>query len=63
MKKTVLDETTKELIRTEDSQPSCGEDCCSGCGDCLDCYIEDPCYDNDMGSHTWVVYEEPAKQE
>jgi len=34
--------------------PVCGEDFCDGCGDCLDCYIGDPCIY--YGEHSWVFY-------
>jgi hypothetical protein len=45
--------------RTEEAEPECGEDFCDACGDCLDCYGGDPCYESKSGEHFWVVYEYP----
>lgn len=41
--------------RVEDRVPVCGEDFCDQCGDCLACYLEDPCPGG--GAHMWVIYE------
>lgn len=40
----------------EYGDPECGEDFCDQCGDCLDCYGDDECPENDWGPHRWVIY-------
>lgn len=40
------------------AEPSCGEDFCDDCGDCLYCYYEDSC---PGGYHRWVVYDDHEK--
>jgi hypothetical protein len=38
-------------------RPSCGEDFCFLCGDCMACYPDDPCYENTYpgnDQHVWV---------
>jgi len=32
--------------------PLCGEDFCDECGDCLQCYGDDPCFG---GVHSWII--------
>lgn len=46
-----------ELLETKEEEPECGKDFCDSCGDCLHCYWEDPCYENDQKDHFWVTYE------
>ena len=41
--------------RVLEAEPLCGVDFCDYCGDCLSCYMSDPCPD---GAHLWVVYED-----
>ncbi len=43
-----------KIIGNEKAIPICGEDFCDDCGDCLICYIEDPC---SGGSHRWIRYQ------
>ncbi len=50
-----------DLILVEKSmKPVCGEDFCDTCGDCLNCYGDDPCYHGDgfKAKHVWVFYQE-----
>lgn len=42
-----------------DAEPRCGADFCDTCGDCLDCYSDDPCGPSE-GYHAWVVYADQA---
>ncbi len=56
MLKRVYDQNGEHLLRTEDATPECGVDFCDKCGDCLDCYVSDPCYDERI--HVWVEYED-----
>lgn len=46
------------LLGTAELDVSCGDAFCDTCGDCLSCYIDDPCRDGDASSHYFVVYEE-----
>ena len=55
MLKEICDWTGRILIREENAEPVCGKDFCDDCGDCLACYIEDPCYDGSV--HRWVEYD------
>lgn len=45
------------LIRIEEAIHVHGEDFCDSCGDCLDCYGDEPCHP-DGGAHLWIVYSE-----
>ena len=43
------------------ADPECGKDFCDSCGDCLDCYGGDPCWDaGESGDHFWVRYVYPG---
>lgn len=46
------------LSTTVMADPQCGQDFCDDCGDCLSCYLDDPCYSNDGDEHNWVVYQD-----
>lgn len=47
----------RELLGKADLEIWCGDAFCDSCGDCLACYVGDPCgYDG--GFHFFVVYEE-----
>lgn len=56
MKKHYYDWTGTKLLRIEEAEPVCGEDFCDRCGDCLECYGGDPCYESEDGEHYWVEY-------
>lgn len=60
MNRHVYSRQTDKLIRVEDAEPECGKDFCDRCGDCLDCYGGDPCWDGSesAGDHFWVTYED-----
>lgn len=47
----------KTRLRTEDANPVCG-DYCDSCGDCLVCYAEDCCLNNNDERHRWIEYED-----
>ena len=42
------------LVEKAEAIPVCSEDFCDKCGDCLHCYWESPCLDNN--EHFWVEY-------
>lgn len=44
------------------AEPTCGEDFCDACGDCLSCYAGDPCYSSNIGEHRWIVYADKADE-
>ncbi len=56
MKRTVKDKETGLPFREDEAEPECG-DFCACCGECLHCYISDPCDPPDE-EHRWVVYED-----
>jgi hypothetical protein len=58
----IYDYRGARLIGKIIAEPECGHDFCDRCGDCLDCYGGDPCWDNDRGNgdHFWVRYLEPG---
>lgn len=49
-----VDRQGREVEEFE-AQPRCGLDMCDRCGDCLECYGDDPC-PNFGDWHTWTVY-------
>lgn len=53
-----VEQPDETYVLEENGEPECGVDFCDVCGDCLSCYIGDPCYestDPDVG-HRWVIY-------
>jgi hypothetical protein len=47
-----------EIIQPLDfRKPVCQRDFCDRCGDCLNCYGEDPCKGVEGLKHMWVVNE------
>jgi hypothetical protein len=44
--------------RVVKAKPRHGEDFCDACGDCLDCYWDDPCGRYGDEGHIWVIYED-----
>lgn len=44
-------------------EPTCGEDFCNYCGDCLHCYVSDPCAEGRGAFHEWVIYGDDARVE
>jgi len=57
MKCLIVDYDTCKTIEVVEAKPVHGKDFCDLCGDCLDCYVDDPCPDTKDGKHSWVVYE------
>ena len=41
----------KRLAESMKARPTCGEDFCTECGDCIACYGDDEC--GEGGSHFW----------
>ena len=56
MRKLIYDFYGEKLLREEIADPVHGKDFCDRCGDCLDCYGDDPC--SDGGDHVWIEYED-----
>ena len=58
MKKFIFRDKPFSFVRKEEATPVCGKDFCDTCGDCLYCYVGDPCYDGseEKGAHYWVSY-------
>lgn len=56
----IRSELDDSLLRTENRETVCGRDFCDRCGDCLNCFGGDPCYDGseDYGAHLFIVYED-----
>ena len=50
----VYDKTGDKVLESEIAEPVCGEDFCDTCGDCLACYGDDLCTEDDF--HFWVRY-------
>lgn len=64
----IYDHSGINYLRWEEREPTCGEDFCDRCGDCLACDGDGPCYgsgsaDDNPGGHWWVVYELKEKDE
>lgn len=45
-----------------EAAPIHDEDFCDSCGDCLDCYGDDPCGRYGDEGHMWVVYEDQVAE-
>lgn len=45
-----------KFLHKEEATPTCSEDYCDFCGDCLACYADIPCMKKE--GHLWVVYVE-----
>lgn len=50
-----------DLVEAVEAEPQCGEDFCDTCGDCLDCYGDDPCPESGSASHCWYVYSDQVE--
>jgi len=53
--KRLIADSKGSIIGSEEAEPICGEDFCETCGECLWCYVGEPCYP-DKGNHMWVRY-------
>lgn len=60
MKKRVLERKPHgvKFLRWEEAEPVCGKDFCDTCGECLHCYVSDPCKEG--REHSWVEYVEAS---
>ena len=52
-----------KLLHIEDREPTCGEDFCESCGDCLSCYGGHECTESSDGEHWWVESEQEAQDQ
>lgn len=51
----VVDEQYRH-VTSWTADPTCGEDFCDRCGDCLHCHGDDWCFESADHRHNWVVY-------
>lgn len=46
--------SNQELGECAEPVPTCGEDFCDSCGNCLSCFGDETCYHDRDGKHTWI---------
>lgn len=51
----IYDDDGVRLLGKAKLEIFCGDAFCDSCGDCLSCYIGDPC-GNEGGDHFFVIY-------